>query len=317
MKVAAALERLEQRARAVPWRIRGRNPVSLTLDSVRRFVDVRVTGLAAEMTYYTILSLVPLATALGASFGVVERFIGADRVDDLESTLIDSLESFFSAQVVEDVAGPLVEDLLRQQRTGLAIGSLALSLYLASRVFRAAIRALDDAYDVPERRNIAEQFGLAVAFLLGSLVVVVLSLAVLVLGPLLGVGSWIAERVGAGSLAELIWGWGRWPVVAAVAFWFLVSLYRSGPNVENTWRECVPGAVVSLLSLVAVVVGFQVYLSLAAPTVPDVGDADEAVRLAGQLAGVALAALLFMWLLNIAVLVGGVVNAEWRRQRPK
>ncbi len=317
MKAAAALGRLEQRARSVPWRVRGRNPVALTLDSVRRFVDVRVTGLAAEMTYYAILSLVPLATALGASFGVVERFIGADRVDDLEATLINSLESFFSAEVVDDVAGPLVEDLLNQQRTGLALGSLALSLYLASRIFRAAIRALDDAYEVPERRNLAEQFGLAVAFLLGSLLVVVLSLALLVLGPLLGVGTWIAEAVGAGSLGEVLWVWGRWPAVGAVAFFFLVSLYRSGPNVENTWRECVPGALVSMVSLLGVVVGFQIYLSLAGPTVPEVGDADEAVRLAGQLAGVALAALLFMWLLNMAVLVGGVVNAEWRQQQPK
>lgn len=317
MKSAEVIGRLEDRARLLPWRIWGRNPALLVLDVVRRYIDVRVTGLAAEMTYYAILSLVPLATALGASLGALEWFIGPGRVSELETALIESLESLFSTQAVDEIAGPLVSDLLNQQRAGLAVGGLLVSLYLASRIFRAAIRALDDAYGVPERRTVVEQYGLAVLFTLEALLLILVSLAVLVLGPLLGVGSWVADRLGGGSVAELVWVWGRWPVVAAVAFWFLVSLFRRAPNVENTWRECVPGALVSMVSLVLVTVGFQIYLRVAGPTLPDVGATDEAVRLAAQLAGVALAALLFMWLLNIAVLIGGVVNAEWRRHQQR
>lgn len=313
---AQVAHRFHEVVEAFPLRVRGRNPATVTVDSVRRFVDARVTGLAAEMTYYAILSFVPLITALGAGFGLLEDLVGRDQVDELEVALIDAMEGFFSAEVTEDIAAPLVEGLLDQQRTGLALGSLAVSFWLAGRIFRAAIRALDDAYGVAERRSLLEQWGLSLAFLAGSLVLVILSLALLVVGPLLGVGREVAESVGANSAADLLWEWGRWPVVALVALGFLAWLYRVGPNVDNTWRECLPGALVGLASLGLVSLGFQVYLDLAGPQTPDVGDAGQAVRLAAQLLGVALAALLYLWLLSISVLVGGVVNAEWRRHAP-
>lgn len=314
--VHSSVERFHSGVASFPWRLCGRNPAALTVDSGRRFVDARVTGLAAEMTYYAILSLVPLATALGASLGLLEAVIGTERVEQLEDTLLDSVQGFFSAEVTEDVARPLVEGLLGQQRTGLALGSLAISIWLAGRIFRAAIRALDDAYGVEERRSLVQQWGLSLAFLGGSLVLVILSLWLLVVGPLLGIGRAAADTVGADGLGELLWSWGRWPVVALVAVAFLTWLYRVGPNVDNTWRECLPGALVGLASLALVSLGFQLYLDLAGPQTPDVGAAAEAVRLAAQLLSVALAALLYLWLLSISVLVGGVVNAEWRRHSP-
>ncbi len=57
--------------------------VSVTLLTVRlaeRFVEVRVMGLAAEMTYYALLSIFPLTAALGASLGFLERLIGSEDV---------------------------------------------------------------------------------------------------------------------------------------------------------------------------------------------------------------------------------------------
>ena len=69
-------ERFEQRVARHRLRLRGRPLGLLSVRVARRFVEVRVTGLAAEMTYYLILSLVPLVTALG----VLTRDVGRGRV---------------------------------------------------------------------------------------------------------------------------------------------------------------------------------------------------------------------------------------------
>src|SRR5690606_4773274 len=199
MRPSELIDRLERRAARQPRRIRGRNPAAVALHVVRRFVDVRVTGLAAEMTYYTLLSLVPLTTALGAGLGALEGLVGAERVTEIEEALVDGVEALLSEELSADVAAPLVRELLREQRTGVAIGGLLVALWLAGRVFRAAIRALDDAYEVEERRTLLQQWGLSLAFLLGGIVVGILSLAMFVIGPLLGGGRRVAEWAGFGG----------------------------------------------------------------------------------------------------------------------
>lgn len=307
------VDRLERRAARQRLRIRGRNPATLVLHIVRRFVDVRVTGLAAEMTYYALLSLVPLITALGAGLGALEGIVGSERVAEIEEALVDGMASLLSEELTADVAAPLVEELLREQRAGVAIGGLLLSLWLAGRVFRAAIRALDDAYEVEERRTLLQQWGLSLAFLLGGLVVAVLSLAMFVIGPLLGGGGRLAEWAGVGATAEVLWDLGRWPLMGAVGVGFLTLLYLRGPNVDNTWRDCLPGAVVATVALVLLALGFQVYLSAAGPRVPEVDAPEQAVQVAAQLLGALAATLLFVWLSNMCILFGGVVNAEWQR----
>lgn len=310
------LHRIERQAARLPVRLRHRNLAVLSVRSGRRFVNVRLTGLAAEMTYYTVLSLVPLLGAVGAGLGLLERIVGERRIIELEDALVDALGGVFTAEVVDEVVAPLVRELLRQERTGFAIGSLLVSVWLASRAFRAAIRALDDAYAVDERRTLIEQWLLSLALTVGALLLVTVTLSLLVVGPLLGEGQQLAELIGLGEAFEVAWAVGRWPFLAVVIVSFLTVLYLVGPNVENTWRQCVPGAVAASVALVAVMVGFRVYLQVAGPQIPEVTTGNEAVVVAAQLLGVLAAALLFIWLSNIAVLLGGVVNAEWVEATP-
>lgn len=310
------LHRIERRAGRLPLRFGRRNLAVLAVRSVRRFIDVRVTGLAAEMTYFAVLSVVPLLGAIGAGFGLLERFVSEQRITELEDALIDAMGRVFTSEVVDDVVTPLVRELLRQDRTGFAIGGLLASVWLGSRAFRAAIRALDDAYAVDDRRNFVTQWALSLVFTAGSLLVLTVTLSLLVVGPLLGGGRQLAEWVGLGAEFEVVWAYGRWPLLAVLLVSFLTAMYRVVPNVSNTWRQCVPGAVVASIALVLVVIGFRMYLEVAGPQIPDVATGDEGVLVAAQLLGVLAAVLLFMWLSSIALLLGGVVNAEWAEASP-
>ncbi len=300
-------ERLEHRSRP-DSRI---NVVSLTFRAIRRIQEVRVTGLAAEMTYYGLISLVPLALALGSSLGFLERVLGADQVERIESTLVDAVATIFASDVTDDVLVPLIEGLLEQERTGVAIGSVLVALWLASRMFRAAIRALDDAYAVDERRSFLGLQVLGLALAGGAVVTLIVLVSMVVVGPLLGGGQQIADQFGFGGFFEVAWAVLRWPAVAAVTAAYLTILYRFGPNIDTVWTRCLPGAVLGTVLLIAISLGFGQYLAYTGTSVLE-GETvqDTAVQAAAQTVGLVLAGVLWMWLSSIALLSGGVLNAE-------
>ncbi len=293
-----------------------RSPLLVTVRAWRRAIDVRVTGLAAEMTYYGLISLVPLLTALGASLGFLERLVGARAVSRIEETLVDASAAVFAEDVAADLLAPLVAGLLREERAGVALGSVLVALWLASRMFRAAIRALDDAYRVPERRTLVGQYVLGIVLALGAVVTLLVLLAMVVVGPLLGDARELAERFGLGEAFQVAWSVLRWPALAAVTTTYLTLLYRFGPNVRTTWRRALPGGVVGTAGLVVVAVGFSAYVDLAGPSAPGAADVrDAAVTAAAQTIGLVLAGVVWLWLSSIVTLTGGVLNAELERAR--
>jgi membrane protein len=298
-----------------PLRLRG---ISLSLLAVRlldRFLAVRVTGLAAEMTYYALLSVFPLIAALGASLGFLERFIGSTAVEGVEATLISAMASLFSTEVTDELITPMVQGLLAQERAGFALGGFLISLFLASRVFRSAIDTLDAAYRVEERRGTVSLWLRGFLFSMLAIVTAVAMLTMVVVGPLLGGGRALASALGLGAAFEIVWNVARWPAVAVIAIAFLSLLYRTGPNVRNTWRQSYPGAVFGFVALILIAIGFRLYLGIVGTGSPGIEQAEDAVNIAAQGFGALLAALLWLWLSAIAILTGGVLNAELSRLR--
>jgi membrane protein len=282
---------------------------------VESFMEVRAMGLAAEMTYYALLSLFPLIGALGASLGFIERLVGPEQALEMEAFIIGSLDLVFSAEATADVVAPLVAGLIREERAGFAVGSFLVTMFLSSRIFRSAIDTLDSAYNVEERRGFLALWGLGLLFSVCAILAAAILIAMVVVGPLLGGGRAIAEWLRLGAAFEWAWAIARWPVVFAAATAFLSLLYRFGPNARCTWRESLPGAIVGMFLLVLVATGFRVYIGATGLQSPVITDADDAVLLALQGFGALMAVLLWIWLSAMVVLTGGVVNAELRRLR--
>jgi membrane protein len=297
-------------ARRNPMHVRGISVTELLLRVVQRFLAVRVMGLSAEMTYFALLSLFPLIGAIGASLGFVERLWGADSAAAAEAAVLAALSAVFSPEVTGDVVAPLVEGLLREERAGFALGSFLFSLFFASRIFRSAIDTLDTAYRVDERRGTVQLWSLGLVFAIGAVVLATTLLVMVVVGPLLGGGRALALRLGLGEAFEILWALARWPVIFAIATSFLAMLYRFGPNARNTWRGSLPGAVFGMTMLVLLSFGFRIYIEATGIQSPVITDADDAVLLALQMFGALMAALFWLWLSGMAILAGGVVNAE-------
>lgn len=307
--------RIERWVREHPLTVAGVSASRLGVRVVQRFLHVRVMGLAAEMTYYVLLSVFPMIAALGASLGFAERLFGAEQTLAMEQAILSALDLVFSAEVTADVVAPLVQGLLQEERAGFALGSFAISLFFASRIFRSAIDTLDAAYNVEERRGTVQLWSLGLLFAVASIITMIVVLAMVVVGPLLGGARAIALWLRLGDAFEWAWAIARWPVVFLIATGFLSLLYRFGPNVRATWRESLPGAVLGMLALILVAIGFRAYISATGLDAPEIQGADDAVTTVAQAFGALLAGLLWCWLSAMVLLTGGVINAELSRLR--
>jgi membrane protein len=254
--------------------------------------DDRVTGLAAEIAFYAVFSVFPGLIVLTAGVGTL---LDSELADEAERVIIEGLSG-----VLTDQAGGLVGEvrsLFAERRGGTFTFALLFALWGLSRGFAAVIRALDIAYGVPERRTYLQQRLLAVVLAVASAVLAVVMLAMLVVGPLLGLGDWI-DQADLSSLYDLAWTWARWPVMVVLLILWAATLYHVAPNHRTPWRADLPGAVVAAALWLLVSVGLSVYLRIAA-----LGNA-----VLGTLGG-GLVLLIWLYLLGLVLLVGGEVNA--------
>jgi len=314
--VSGLAGRVERWASQRPARVAGRNPWMTAVQVLTQSIEDRVGGLAAEMAFFALLSLLPLLIAVGAALGYLELLVGAETIDRSIEQALDGARAVFGQPFTRDSIRPLLVGLLTRQRGGTAITGLVGAVYLSSRVFTATIRALDIAYDLDEHRSLLAQRALAIAFSLGAVVVVPVTLAGLVVGPLLGSGQELAASLGLSDAFAVVWSIGRWPALFLLVVFFFTTLYRFGPNARLGWTESVPGALLGVVLWIVASLGFRVYLAAGGGTT-GVGDgAEEAVQQIAQVVGAVVAAILWIYLTSVVVLVGGELNAVLAREGP-
>jgi membrane protein len=313
--MAAPADRVVAWAARRPERVFGYNPWQLGAHVLRTALRHRVTGPAAEMSFFAMLTLVPLTVAVGAALGQIQRFVGPEKIARGQDAAISLVRVVISPRLTDGVVDPFVRAQLSQQKGGAALGGLLLTWWLAGRLFAATSRALDTAYEERHRRLSANQRLIALGFAFGSVVVVVLTLGILVDAPFLDEHRTVAAEFGVSQALVTGWYLARWPVVLFVLAVFLLCLYRFAPSVRHAWRHLVPGAVLGVLLWILAAVAFRIYLALGsgAPTGVVVNDAK--VVIIGQAVEALVATVLWTYFSSVAILVGNELNAELARMR--
>jgi membrane protein len=297
-----------------PHRILGYNPWKLGAHVVRTSLRHRVTGPAAEMSFFAMLTLVPLTVAVGAALGQVQRFVGPEKIARGQDAAISLVRAFISPKLTDGVVDPFVRAQLSQpQRGGAAIGGLLLTWWLAGRLFAATSRALDSAYHDRHKRLSIHQRMIALGFAFGSVVVVVLTLGIMVDAPFMDENR--ATDIGVSRALVTIWYVVRWPVVLLVLAAFLLCLYRFAPSVRHAWRHLLPGALLGVLAWIVAAVGFRIYLALSSDTATGVVVNDQRVVIIGRAVEAVVATVLWTYFSSVAILVGNELNAELARLR--
>jgi membrane protein len=313
--VAAPGDRVLAWAARRPERVFGYNPWQLGAHVLRTALRHRVTGPAAEMSFFAMLTLVPLTVAVGAALGQIQRFVGPEKIARGQDAAIALVRVVISPRLTDGVVDPFVRAQLNQQKGGAAIGGLLLTWWLAGRLFAATSRALDTAYEERHRRLSVNQRLIALGFAFGSVVVVVLTLGIMVDAPFLDEHRAVAAQFGVSQALVTAWYLGRWPVVLLVLGVFLLCRYRFAPSIRHAWRHLVPGAVLGVLLWILAAVAFRIYLALGSGAPTGVVVNDARVVIIGQAVGAVVATVLWTYFSSVAILVGNELNAELARMR--
>lgn len=265
--------------------------------AVREFGRHQCTDLAAALTYYSVLSVFPALLALSAVLGVVS--------DDRETAeAIVGLVDGFAAGGAGDTLEPIIVQLTESQGAGLTLifGVLG-ALWSASVYVTAFGRAMNRIYQIDEGRSTIK---LRVTMYLITVVLVLAATVVIFSAVLSGpIARAVGSIVGLGQESVNIWNITKWPVILAIVILMVALLYYATPNVAHPkFRWVSPGAAIAIVIWILASLGFGFYVS-------NFGSYNKTY---GSLAGV-IVFLLWLWLTNLALLFGGVVDAEVERAR--
>jgi membrane protein len=279
-----------------PTRLPARSWRAVARRTAKELLDDELADRAAALTYYGVLSLFPALLLLVSLLGVVGRSATDKILDNIRA-----LAPGPARDILRDAVGQLGDS----GGTGgvLAVVGLLAALWSASGYVAAFIRASNAVYDLPEGRPVWKltplRLGLTVALMLllaASAVIVVFT------------GS-LAERAGTafgfGGAAIAVWGVAKWPVLLLLVVMMIGLLYWAAPNVRGRgFRWVSPGSVLATLVWLAASAGFAVYAANFA----------SYNKTYGTLSG-AIVFLVWLWLSNLAILVGLEFDAELSRER--
>src|SRR5919197_328527 len=264
--------------------------------TVREFKDDNLTDGAAALTYYGILSIFPALLALVAVLGVIGPSATQPLIDNLGAV---------APGPAKQIVTSAVENL--QKNSGAAgvlfIVGIAMAVWSASVYVAGFMRASNAIYDVGEGRPIWKTLPTRV---LTTLVLLVM-LAVAAIGVTLtgGLAQQVGKLLGIGTTATTVWDIAKWPVILLMVITMFAILYWAAPNVKHPKFHWIsPGGVVGVVLWIVASAGFAFYVANFA----------SYNKTYGALGGV-IVFLMWLWISNIAILLGAEFNAELERGR--
>jgi membrane protein len=263
----------------------------------REFVVDTCYDIAASLTFYALLALIP---AVMAVVSLVSILGSKDEAVGVVLEVTEAVVSPEAAHMLSDAIDQLAESSVAG--VALVIG-LLLTIWAGARYVAAFGRGMNRMYRVSEGRRL---WTLKPLQILVTIVAMILVAAAIVLVTVSGsVARALGDALGLGEAVLIAWSILRWPVLVFVVILVVALLYYFAPNVKQPrFRWMSLGAAIALVVLVIASAGFGLYVTR-------FSDYD---RVYGSLAGVIIF-LLWVWIANMALLVGAEFDAEVERVR--
>jgi membrane protein len=256
-----------------------------------RFYDDQMTQHAAALSFYAMLSLVPVLLLVISLLGIFGQ----------EQTVTDIthyLEQHGAPDSVTQPVEALVRSAVRasgQATTSALFIALAASLAGASGWFASARRAMNAALHVDEDRRFVHR---KLADVAATALLIVLGVVILVLVFLGGgVADDLFHAIGLNHAGD-VWRIARWPLALAVTLCAYAFVYAFAPDADHReYRILSPGGLVAVPLWLLFSAGFFWYVSHLAD-----------LRAYGTFAS-ALVLLAWLYLTHAALLFGAELNA--------
>jgi membrane protein len=250
---------------------------------------------AAALTYQSVLSLFPAMLLAVALLGLVG-----------DGQTIDQLSRFLTEHGVN---APLVEGLTRAARDAVAARTTSVvavavavpvALNLAASAYITASTALNVVLEAEDRRSFLRRRLHALA---ATIVVILLAVSAVIAVFLGGsLAEAVLAEIGLGSAARTAWAILRIPLAAVLMMTAFAWLYFSAPTVpQHRWRWITLGSAIAVLVWLAASLGLFRFAAAF----------DTYNRTYGAFA-TAILLLVWLWLSNVALLLGAEINAAGR-----
>jgi membrane protein len=266
--------------------------------TLRKAKDDKINHWGAALTYYAILSLFP---ALLVMVSLVGLFGDPARVTKV---LTDTVSQLGPSTAANTFQGPISSITANRGGAGiLLVVSVAGALWAASGYVSAFTDASNSIYEVEEGRPFwkLKPLQLAVTLVL-ILMAALVALALVLSGPVVGA---LGGALGVSDSVLSVWRYAKWPAMLVLVLVIFAVLYYTTPNARVSGVRWVSGgAVVALIAWILASVAFAIYVS-------NFGSYNKTY---GTLGGVVVF-LLWLWLTNLAILLGAEFNAETERAR--
>ena len=262
----------------------------------KEFSEDNVSDWAAALTYYGVLSIFPGLLVLISLLGL----LGPDTTKTVTDTV---------SNVAPGGIGRMLTDVINQVKSSGSLASVAAifglltAFWSASGYIGAFMRASNAIYDVPEGRPIWKTLPirLAVTAVIG-IMLIISAVIVVFTGEL---AQAVGGAIGLGDQAVTVWSIVKWPVLVILVSLMFSILYWASPNAKTGgFRWVSPGGIFAVLLWIIASAAFAIYLANFA----------NYNKTYGTLGGV-IAFLVWLWISNIAILLGAEMDAELERGR--
>lgn len=249
-----------------------------------------ITGLAAQLAYYFLLSIFPLlifTITLLPYFPVTTQDI------------ISMLEAYVPSESVKLLESSL-STVMENRNGGLLSFGILATIWSASNGINAIIRALNHAYDVEESRSFIVSRALALVLTVAMIIVVVVSLLLPIFGKM--ILSVVFDFLG--FEPSFMYTLLRWTISIAVTTFVFTMLYWLGPDVKLPIKWAWPGALFSSIGWALSSLAFSFYVNSFA----------NFSSTYGSLGGL-IVLMLWFYISGLVIIVGGEINAVLRHNR--
>jgi membrane protein len=279
-----------------PTRLGKRSWLGVLKRTSKEFRADNLTDWAAALTYYGVLAIFPALLALVSILGLIGPSATQPLINNLGKLAPGPAQHIFSSAI---------QNLQHSRGAAgiLFIAGIAGAVWSASGYIAGFMRASNSIYDIEEGRPIWITIPVRVGVTVVLLVLLAISaVAVVITG---GLAHQVGDLLGIGSTAVTIWDIAKWPVLLLIVSFMFSILYWAAPNVKHPgFRWLSPGGVFAVLVWVIASAAFAFY----------VANFSSYNKTYGALAGVIIF-LVWLWVSNIAVLLGAELNAEIERGR--
>jgi membrane protein len=271
-------------------KFRRRPGLNLVVTVWNRLNSDDCADLAAQVSFYFVLSLFPF-------FLVLASFLGWLPTTSRWDAFANWVTANFPWQARNLVLTTIVQ--LSHGHAGFFSFGLLATIWSASSGFVSLMEALSIAYGTRDQRSYIKKRIVAILATIVAALFLVVCFGLWNLGHLMAVT--ISHDLKFFVFFQMQWRFARWIATLLVMSIGINLINYFLPDVKHPWRWFTPGTVLVALSFIGVTMLFEVYLA----------HGSDVPTLYGALAG-SIILMLWIYLANLILLIGAETDTAWR-----